>query len=174
MNIHPLLVHFPIALLTLYALLEIISIKKITDRFLWISPVKIFLVITGFLSGFVAYQAGELIEDQFKKITALAPVVEVHSNIASFTLVIFGAIAVSYAVQVANQKGIRSKNGIVLQINKTAVALSKVVLRRGVVFLLATIGLIAVTVTGALGGAIAYGPDIDPFVKIIYSLLFGK
>jgi len=34
----------------------------------------------------------------------------------------------------------------------------------------ALIGLAAIVVTGALGAAIVYGPDIDPFVKIIYSL----
>ena len=33
-------------------------------------------------------------------------------------------------------------------------------------------GRLLLEITGALGGAIVYGPDIDPFVRTIYDLLF--
>ena len=38
--------------------------------------------------------------------------------------------------------------------------------------LASALGLVAVTITGALGGALVYGPDVDPFVSLIYRLLF--
>lgn len=38
-------------------------------------------------------------------------------------------------------------------------------------FVAALIGLWMVSITGALGGAIAYGPNIDPFVSIVYHWL---
>ena len=36
--------------------------------------------------------------------------------------------------------------------------------------LLALLGLIAITITGGLGGAIVYGKDVDPIVSFIYKL----
>lgn len=51
MNIHPMIVHFPVALLTLYALYEIISsvFPKINNRAL-----KTLMLIIGFISGRLA------------------------------------------------------------------------------------------------------------------------
>lgn len=46
------------------------------------------------------------------------------------------------------------------------------VLRSPFLPFLALIGLIAITMTGALGGAIVYGPNVDPVVKFVYSLFF--
>jgi hypothetical protein len=36
---------------------------------------------------------------------------------------------------------------------------------------LALIGVLAITITGALGGVIAFGPDIDPAATFFYNLL---
>jgi hypothetical protein len=38
---------------------------------------------------------------------------------------------------------------------------------------LSILGLAAITVTGALGASIVYGPNIDPFVHYIYRLFVG-
>jgi len=36
----------------------------------------------------------------------------------------------------------------------------------------ALIGAVCLTITGALGGAMVYGPTSDPFVSFIYTLFF--
>lgn len=38
--------------------------------------------------------------------------------------------------------------------------------------MLALLGIIAVTITGALGGAISHGANTDPVVQMIYNLFF--
>jgi hypothetical protein len=43
--------------------------------------------------------------------------------------------------------------------------------KRWVSILLAIVGLILITVTGALGGILVYGPDVDPVAKLLYSLI---
>ena len=52
-NIHPLLVHFPIAFLVLYSLLEIVSLKDLNTVY-GFQIQKLFLVITGFIGGLFA------------------------------------------------------------------------------------------------------------------------
>lgn len=39
-------------------------------------------------------------------------------------------------------------------------------------YLTGAAGLLLITLTGALGGIIAYGPDIDPVASFVYRLLF--
>jgi len=38
--------------------------------------------------------------------------------------------------------------------------------------LLALLGLVLIIITGGLGAAIVYGPNVDPFVNFIYSIFF--
>ena len=38
--------------------------------------------------------------------------------------------------------------------------------------LIALVGIVVITITGALGGAIVYGPEVDPIVSVIYHLFF--
>ena len=45
MNIHPLLVHFPIALLTIYSLLELVPFKQIYRQSYWFYTKAIILII---------------------------------------------------------------------------------------------------------------------------------
>lgn len=63
-NIHPLLVHFPIALLTVYSLLEAVPLKRIQKLPYWFY-VKAVLLITGTISILPTILAGLVIEDQF-------------------------------------------------------------------------------------------------------------
>jgi hypothetical protein len=34
--------------------------------------------------------------------------------------------------------------------------------------------MILVTIVGALGGALVYGPEVDPVVSVVYHLFFTK
>lgn len=166
-NVHPLLVHFPIAFLTLYAVCELLRVKRLQENPSFQS-VKKTLVIVGAISALAARQAGEMIEDLFEN-GPDASLVEMHSLFGNATTIIFCLIAGAYAVEL-----LRTQQFSQVWVVKLLNALhrpSRVILHPVVVVLLALAGLIAVSVAGALGGAIVFGPNADPFVSFIYGLL---
>ncbi len=168
MNIHPILVHFPIALLTLYAVCELIPLKALTGQAYWFY-VKAVLVITGTLGGVAAYLAGEAIEDQFET-AALSNLIEIHSAFAITSILIFAVLALAYKITWINQ----SSFSLRLQTNsiwRVATRLANLILKPVFRLPLALLGVLAITITGALGGVIAFGPDIDPAATFFYNLL---
>ena len=52
------------------------------------------------------------------------------------------------------------------------VAVQTLLFKPWLLFLLGLAVLIAITITGSLGGALVYGPEIDPVVSFIYHLFF--
>jgi len=176
-SLHSILVHFPIALLTVYAVFECLRFKKILA---WPSTffIKAFLAIVGFFAAIAAYIAGPDGSEihawsGFAGMTGtngrpvVRQIVDMHSNFATITLIVFGIIAVSYLIV-----WIQRYYNFNQKIWNFFVALARFFQRPFVAIFLAIVGLVAVTITGALGGSIAYGPDIDPVVSGIYHLFF--
>ncbi len=98
MNIHPLLVHFPIALLTLYAICELIRFKKITTKLYWFH-VKAVLIIAGLVTAELALVSGEAIEHMFKEDNPIKnAIVPIHAASAEGTVGIFFILALSYLI----------------------------------------------------------------------------
>lgn len=172
LNIHPLFVHFPIAFMTIYALVELIRFKKINSQPYWFY-VKIVLLVVGVLGAFVALQTGELAEDEYRAVHQL---VETHSFFATFSTVVFGILAGLYIVtwlkECKSFISLFQKNGI-RQLWQLLNIIQRVFYRPWFLVLGALMGLGAITITGALGGAIVYGPDVDPIVSWIYHLFFN-
>ncbi len=172
MNLHPIFVHFPVALLTLYALLELARFKKLNE---WVSffYIKASFVIFGTLGSFAAFISGDVIEHQFGVGDARA-LVETHATWAVGTIWIFVIISAAYITALIRRSGkfqTLLAHKLIAPIWKLLTWLSDMLLKKNLVLMLAIIGLLAVTVTGALGGAIAYGPDIDPAAQFFYNLL---
>lgn len=191
MNLHPLFVHFPIALLVLYALIEIgLPLKVRIYRMLkwekapWfplmLSPVwnsiKAFLVIAGTLFSFPTLQTGEVAEHIYRE-QALSPesfaqstigkLIEMHSTFATLSVILFSVLAVGYVAYVLMQ--IQLSNST---LKTVCIYVQKIVLHPVVAIMLSLAGLFAITITGALGGAIAHGPTTDPVVEMIYNWFF--
>lgn len=164
MNIHPIVVHFPIALLVIYGVCELIRFKIISEKPYWFY-IKAFLSIVGILGAFVAYQAGEAIEHKFE--AEYGAVMRMHANFARISIVIFGILAVSYFVAWVNR--VKSPSWWLW---KLATRIQLLVLETPIVILLAILGLATISITGALGASIAHGPDSDIFVNFIYQLFF--
>lgn len=168
MNIHPLFVHFPIALLTVYALAEMLWFEKIKNQAWWWN-VKALLLGVGTLGGFAALQTGEIAEE----IRGGSQLIETHSTYAAATVWIFGILALMYVIA-----GIRMYFGSYVQAGVSGriftffSTIERVVVR--IAPLLACVGLVTLMITGALGGAIVYGPDTDPVVSFIYSVIIGN
>lgn len=87
--LHPLIVHFPIALLIMGTLLQVIAIwrKDFFDR------AAFFLICAGFLSGLAAYLSGDGAERFARENwgSAYRSLVETHQLYATITLLLFGA-----------------------------------------------------------------------------------
>ncbi|MEY4744577.1 MAG: hypothetical protein RL272_522 [Candidatus Parcubacteria bacterium] len=168
MNVHPILVHFPIALLTVYAVLELLRVPHLMKRTSFFYVKAAFLLI-GSAGSLAAYVSGNAIEDMFASSAAMNRLVHIHSRWAIATVLAFGALAFCYAA-VWLKKELDAR-GAAFRIVSGAARLGASVLDTPLAALIALAGLACVTVTGALGGAIVYGADIDPIVKFITVLV---
>jgi uncharacterized membrane protein len=169
MNIHPIFVHFPIAFLTIYAIAELIRFKKIMSLPYYFY-IKAVLVILGSLTSFIAMQTGEMAEEILSERSQL---VEKHSAFANISAYIFGFISIVYVIHwyKLSQEGKKMELVDIPSKKIQVFILVEKIYRSILIPILALIGLATITITGALGGAIVYGQNIDPFVNFIYSLV---
>lgn len=158
-NIHPLVVHFPLALLILYSLLEFIFFKKAREK-LFIT--KAILVILGTISIFVAREAGELAAKGFTN-GSLQNVLTLHQTFSLISLYIFLILSASYILMI-----IRRTNSNLSQA-KLVLSLHAFASNPFFLMLFALLGLFAITITGAMGGILVWGEANDPFAQIIYN-----
>lgn len=152
LNIHPLLVHFPIALLVVYSLLEWIPLKRLKSQSCWFY-IKATFLFFGVLSTIPTGLAGKIIEGQFRDQSAL---VDLHSKFAVTSSAVYALLAGLYFLSWLK----RSNNQI------------KFFLPTAVIIALSILGFFLILITGALGGVIVYGPNLDPFTAFIYHLFF--
>lgn len=162
MNIHPLFVHFPIAFFVLYVALEIITPKKDIH-----SPrhlVKTILLLAWSIGAQIALYTGEMAES----IAGHSAMIEMHSLFANITTIVFGINTLVYLRDYIVQKW-----NIILQYAglRYVHMIVSFVKRYYLHVLLALLWLIAVTYTGALGGAMVYGSDIDPVVHFLINTI---
>lgn len=162
-DLHPIFVHFPVALLTVYAILECVRFKKITATNSWFY-IKAVFAILGAVGGLIATQFGEAAERAFRGTDAIR-IIEVHSTSADITNVVAGIIAVIYLFA-----WLYRGNFPALKKAARLFALADRIVASWIMIPLALIALVSITVTGALGGSIIYGSEKDPIVKLIYSV----
>ncbi len=155
MNIHPIFVHFPIALFTLYAFFEVIRLPVLI-RQAWYFYIKAVLVITGSATSFMAVITGNMA----KKFMAGHPALQLHERFGFATTIIFVVIAVAYIFAWKSKESGLENFG------------SKLVNSKWVI-ILAVLGFACLTITGGLGGAMVYGPDADPLFRPIYRFLIN-
>jgi uncharacterized membrane protein len=161
MNLHPIIVHFPIALLVLYTSLEVVSFFK-KSRAEKLSFTKIFLLVVGIVWTFFALQSGEVAQDLLWK----SDLIHQHEEFAEMTYKTYLIILLIYIIT-RETVLIKFKNPILSKIS-TFVAYLKTY---GVVVLLSVIWLVLLTIVWALWGAISHGPAVDPIVQYIYTLV---
>lgn len=166
MNFHLIFVHFPIGILTLYAVCEYIPFRNT----IWVY-IKTLLVVTGAFGAFLTLQTGELIEDQFNTMRNL---VELHSTAASVASTIFAVIACVYLLQLVHSEKILfiEKNSTLKNLVSKTQWLVHIFYRPWFLRFAAICGFVALIITGALGGAIAHGVDVDPIASFVYHLFY--
>lgn len=175
MNLHPIVVHLPISFLAVYAVLEIITAwyRRQARAFL---AIKTFLLGIGWGSALLAIQTGEV-----------APggpyaVREMHESFAGATVWIFGILALVYLGYMVWVEDVFGWGTRLQRLGDARPALARIMMRKKAAFawlfrqrwllvLGALAGLVAITVTGALGGYMVHGAGIDPLSDWIIKVL---
>jgi hypothetical protein len=153
--------------------MEILQFKKLRDSQVW-NIIKSTLVVIGTLSSFVALQTGEMAEG----IAGRSRLVETHSTIATIAVWFFVVVAIIHLVHIVNTEFAQAKDWCwntryVRSVWSIVSRISDFIFKYWwILILVGIIGLVLISIVGALGGAIVYGPDADPAVSLIYHLFF--
>ncbi len=166
-NIHPIFVHFPIALLCLYSIIKILPLKKWLPKIAW-ADVGFVVLLVGVLGAFSALLTGEVAEDIVRTSHKL---VELHSSFAVGATWLYGALLVGELSRIILSLQIIEKPALV-NVKKGLTILKKIFYADLFAKVLSVLALLAITMTGLLGGAIVYGTTADPFTGIVLKM-FG-
>lgn len=173
MNIHPIFVHFPIALLTVYSCFELAGyfFKSLRAK-PWFFAVNATLLFTGAVSAIAALVTGGIAEDLVENGLPYSYILEVHEPFAAATTLVYLVLAAAYLNRVFDRNewmvGLTSRSRLLAWGWNVKKAIARVVLDTWLLPVLALLGLVLMTITGALGAAVVYGPNVDPFVTFIY------
>ncbi|MFE6167788.1 DUF2231 domain-containing protein [Viridibacillus arvi] len=148
MPLHPLIVHFPIALLVFGAVIEILNVffkKETLNKF------GTLLITFGVISGIFALLSGEGAEEfAFQNWgRGLHDQVELHSLFANISIILFGILAIVKIV--FKHSALSWKGSGVKLINKGLISI--------VIVILSISGIASLAITGDLGGKIVYEND---------------
>ncbi len=160
-NLHPLFVHFPIALLVVFSFIKILPLAKKFPQVAW-RQIERLLLVVGLAGASVALYTGEIAESLVQPNHQL---VEMHSTFADISVALYCILLAGelLAFIISKYPSIQS-----------ATALSKLSnLLNNKIFgaIIALLALGAITVTGILGGVMVYGTSADPFAATILSVL---
>lgn len=165
-NIHPIFTHFPIALLTLYSFFELLRFKKLLNWQPW-WYIKATFCIFGTGIGYATYFTGTLLEDAYEGSRLL----EMHELWGIITLTFFTLVSIAQLVRWLELTGKCSASSKLCRWLSTY---ARYVFTTPVMLVVGLFGLLTITISGALGGALAYGPEVDPVVKLVYRLIVGE
>lgn len=169
MDFHPITVHFPVALLTVYSLMEIIRLPLFTRQSFWF-PTKVIFLVLGTAGALVSLQTGEIAE-RLGNLEGDA-LVQKHAQfgfITSYFYLLLSASAVITWCAKAGQRWCATSWGGLM------VRIARFLADSPFTIVLAIVGLGLITIVGALGGAIVYGPKSrDPIIGLVYGLFFPQ
>lgn len=163
-NIHPLFVHFPIALLFLYSIIKIIPFKKWFPEISW-KDIERVLLLVGVLGAFAALTTGEIAEGI---VQADHQLVEAHALFATISTWVYVVLFIGELVTIPRLKSyVQKYKGY----HSVFMVIERVLSNKALIILLSVIGLVAISITGMLGGVIVYGLSADPIAPLLLSLL---
>ena len=171
MNLHPIIVHFPIACLILYSLIEIGSLSSLRIR-KNLETTKYFLLLIWVIGTFTALQSGEIAQQAFGK----SELIHTHEEFGEKSHITYVIIWCFYLAKLIINKRIFIKYWTKREKSHLSWFISFVdsKLSHYIIAWLSIIGVTLLSITGALGGAISHGPDTDPIVKVVYDTFVGK
>jgi len=165
-NIHPILVHFPIAFLFVYSIVKILPLEKWFPAVAWKQIERVLLVV-GVLGALAAFATGDTAQRLFHPNRQL---VNAHSNFAGASIFIYGILLAGEVLAVFNQKYL-SRLHAPAWIVKILEFIEKILCNKVLTVILAILGFVAIVTTGLLGGAMVYGASADPLAVIVLKIL---
>lgn len=165
-NIHPIFVHFPIALLFLYSIIKILPLQRWAPRVAWRDIERVLLAI-GVLGAFAGLATGETAEHLIRPNHQL---VEMHALFASASTWIYGALLLGEIAAIINANYFSFGQNLQL-IPRLLRFIEHILCHPVFSALLAIVGLIAISITGLLGGVIMYGTAADPIAGVVVKML---
>jgi uncharacterized membrane protein len=163
-NIHPIFVHFPIALLFIYSIIKILPLRKWWPTFAW-KDIERILLVCGVAGAFVALATGELAEHLAHP---NRQIVEYHSLFADITTWLYGSLLLGEIAAFVHEKITFVKFPFLLSV---LIFIKDIFTNKILSILLALLGIISLTVTGLLGGIMVYGTSADPLATLILRIL---
>jgi uncharacterized membrane protein len=128
--------------------------------------VELVLLFAGVIGAFVANLTGEVAENLTRPDHKL---VETHATFALISIWAYGLILMGEILTILSSIVIPKHNIRVL--DSLMSPIHKVLTINFITKLLAIVGLVAIAVTGLLGGVMVYGTSADPLAPIILKLL---
>lgn len=166
MDLHPLTVHFPIALLSLYSVMEILRLRLLLRQNFWF-PTKLILLVIGTAGAFVSLGTGEEAAEAARG--NLDPrVLQAHAAFAAAATWVYAVLAGAYLLTWLDRSTPKVRS---LPAGAFLVRLAGWIALSPLSMVFAVAGLLLMTVVGALGASMVYGPEVDPAVGAIYRLL---
>jgi len=130
-HLHPMLVHFPIALIMVGFLADLLFLFKKTD---WLSKAGFFLMVLGTLGAIIAVMTGVLFTQQPTE-GEVVKIYEIHTRAAVITLLIMLFVTITRIIFFVKQKEDKFRWSILV---------------------LYFLGALAVSYTGFMGGTMVY------------------
>lgn len=162
-DLHPIFVHFPIALLFFYSVLKILPFTTWFPKFAW-KEVQFVLLVGGVLGAFAALTTGDMAAGDLEN-----KLIETHEFFAVSSTWIYSALLAGYVLLFANVTLI-PKIGVEI-LTKVALWAEKILTNNMLSKILALFGLVAITITGLLGGVMVYGTSADPLAGFVLRIL---
>ncbi len=164
-SIHPILVHFPIALLVLYSGIKILPLKRWFPLVAW-THIERALLLVGVLGAFVSLSSGESAEELT---TASRQLVETHAFFASAATWLYGILLAGEVLTLLNPWLLPRLN--IQSVSRLFTWFQRVITRPFLSKWIAFFALIAIALTGLLGGVMVYGVTADPIAPFVLKLL---
>jgi len=164
-NIHPIFVHFPIAFLLLYSIIKIVPFKKWLPTMSW-KDIERVLLLVGVVGAYIASSTGEIAEQLVRPSHQL---LETHALFAGITTWLYGALLLGELLVLLTP--FLSRKFTTPKIIALLISIQMFLTHRTVAVALALLGLVALSVTGLLGGVMVYGTSADPLAGIVLKLL---
>lgn len=165
-DLHPIFVHFPIALLFLYAVIEILPFGRWLPQVNW-RHLKRVLLFVGVMGAFIALYTGEIAQHLNRPDRAL---VNSHALFAQVSTWIYGALLLGEILSVLNKSHLMGKFHIIW-LKNLSIKLEKFLCGTIFVKVFSVLGVITLTVAGLLGGVMVYGTTADPLAGFVLNLL---